>query len=324
MQGSRDGSAAGSGMHREEGHGARRARTSLRRAAACAVRYWYADHASSLGAALAFYCAFSLGPLLIIIVTVSGWIVGAEAAYGYLGTQLRLLFGATSAQVLLDAMRSSQTAEGIVATIVSVFTLLIGATTVFAALESALELIWGKRSATLLGWRGFVRTRVLSFGFILALGFLLLVSLAITTALAALRGYVAARFTGLVVFVGATDLLLSILLSTALVAIIYRYMPARRLAWRPVLGGALATAVLLHFGRWAIGLYLGKATQPSAFGAAASFVALLLWLYYSAQIFLLGAEFTACLANTRATQQDDAGADASARTRSRRSMPVTN
>jgi membrane protein len=284
-------------------------RTSLRQAARCAVRNWYADNASSLGAALAFYCAFSLGPLLIILVTVSGWIVGAEAAYGYVGSQLRLLFGASSAQVLLDAMRSSQSADGVAATIVSVITLLIGATTVFAALESALELIWGKRSATLLGWRGFARTRLLSFGLILAIGFLLLVSLAITTALAALRGYVTARFTGLVVFIGATDFVFSIALSTVLVAVIYRYMPATRLAWRPVLGGALATALLLHFGRWAIGLYLGKATQPSAFGAAASFVALLLWLYYSAQIFLLGAEFTACLANSRGS---DAAAGARA------------
>ena len=311
MQGSRGGSTAGTGTRHDDGHIAARVRMSLRRAAACALRNWYGDHASSLGAALAFYCAFSLGPLLIIIVTVSGWIVGAEAAYGYVGTQLRLLFGPNSAQILLDAMRSSQTADGVAATVVSVITLLIGATTVFAALESALELIWGKRSATLLGWRGFVRTRLLSFGFILAIGFLLLVSLAITTALAALRGYVAARFTGLVVLVGATDFLLSVTLSTALVAIIYRYMPARRLAWRPVLGGALATALLLHFGRWAIGLYLGKATQPSAFGAAASFVALLLWLYYSAQIFLLGAEFTACLANSRG---GDAAAGAHAET----------
>jgi membrane protein len=294
---------------------------SLRRAAACAVRNWYGDHASSLGAALAFYCAFSLGPLLIIIVTVAGWIVGAEAAYGYLGAQLRLLFGASSAQVLLDAMRSSQSADGIAATVLSVITLLVGATTVFAALESALELIWGKRSVTLLGWRGFVRTRVLSFGLILAIGFLLLVSLAITTALAALRGYVAARFTGIVVLIGAADFFISIALSTALVAVIYRYMPARRLAWRPVLGGALATAFLLHVGRWAIGLYLGNATQPSAFGAAASFVVLLLWLYYSAQIFLLGAEFTACLANSRAT----AGAtETTARERSTRSPSVTS
>jgi membrane protein len=283
----------------------------IRRAGACAIAYWYRDHASSLGAALAFYCAFSLGPLLIIIVTVSGWIVGAEAAYGYVGSQLRMLFGPGSAEIVLDAMRSSQTADGLAATAVSVVTLLIGATTVFAALEGALEQIWGRRPQQLPGWLGFLRTRLVSFGFILTIGFLLLVSLAITTALSALRGYVSARFTGLVVLIGVTDFLLSIALSTALVAVIYRYMPARRLAWRPVLGGALATALLLHLGRWAIGLYLGKTAQPSAFGAAASFVMLLLWLYYSAQIFLLGAEFTACIAGSRVPDAAPGAATAS-------------
>jgi membrane protein len=260
---------------------------------------WLDDQASSISAALAFYCAFSLAPLLIIIVTIAGWVVGDELAYSYLGSQVTLLFGRQSAGLILQAMQSSQSEEGTWATLVSVLMLLIGASTVFAALESALQQVWGGRVATPRSWRSFVRARLMSIGFILAIGFLLLVSLTLTTALAALRGYVLRHFEGLVGLLATLDFVLSIALGTGLVALIYRYLPAKRLPWRHVLTGALVTAVLFYLGRWAIGLYLGRATQPTAYGAAASFAALLLWLYYSAQIFLFGAEFTACLGQSR-------------------------
>jgi membrane protein len=189
--------------------------------------------------------------------------------------------------------------------------LLIGASTVFAALESALQQVWGGRHSLPRGWRAFMRARLISFGFILAIGFLLLVSLTLTTALAALRGYVLRHFEGMVGVLASMDFLLSVLLGTGLVALMYRYLPARRLAWRHVFIGALVTALLFHLGRWGIGLYLGRATQPTAYGAAASFAALLLWLYYSAQIFLFGAEFTACLGQSR-TPKPLASADAKA------------
>jgi len=260
---------------------------------------WLADQASSISAALAFYCAFSLAPLLIIIVTIAGWIVGGELAFSYVGSQLTMLFGPQTAELILGAMRGAQSTDGVWATIVSVVMLAVGASTVFAALESALRQVWGGVDAVPHGWRAFLRTRLISFGFILAIGFLLLVSLTLTTALAALRGFVLRHFEGLVGLFAATDFLVSILLGTGLVALMYRYLPARRLAWRHVLTGALVTALLFHLGRWGIGLYLGRATQPTAFGAAASFAALLLWLYYSAQIFLFGAEFTACLGRSR-------------------------
>jgi membrane protein len=260
---------------------------------------WLEDQASSISAALAFYCAFSLAPLLIIIVTIAGWIVGGDLAYSYVGEQLTMLFGATSGKLIMDAMRSAQTTDGAWATVVSVAMLIVGASTVFSALESALQQVWGGRLSARRGWRAFVRTRLVSFGFILAIGFLLLVSLTLTTALAALRGYVTRHFEGLVGLVASVDFLLSILLGTGLVSLMYRYLPVRRLAWRHVITGALVTALLFHLGRWGIGLYLGRATQPTAYGAAASFAALLLWLYYSAQIFLFGAEFTACLGQTR-------------------------
>jgi membrane protein len=260
---------------------------------------WLEDQASSISAALAFYCAFSLAPLLIIIVSIAGWIVGGELAYSYVGNQLTLLFGKPSADLVLQAMRGAQSVDGIWATAVSVVMLLVGASTVFAALESALQQVWGGREALHRSWRASVRARLISFGFVLAIGFLLLVSLTLTTALGSLRGYIVRHFEGMVGLFALLDFLISISLGTGLIALMYRYLPARRLPWRQVLIGALSTALLFHLGRWGIGLYLSHATQPTAYGAAASFAALLLWLYYSAQIFLFGAEFTACLGRSR-------------------------
>jgi membrane protein len=260
---------------------------------------WLDDQVSSISAALAFYCAFSLAPLLIIIVSIVSWIVGVDLANSYLETQVTMLFGRQSAELILSAMDSANSEEGVWATALSAGMLLVGATTVFAALQQALQQIWGGHGSLPKGWRGFLRSRLLSFGFVLAIGFLLLVSLTLTTALAGLRGYVTRNFEGLVTLFAAVDFLTSIALGTGLVAMMYRYLPSRRLPWRHVLIGAMVTALLFHLGRWGIGLYLSRATQPTAYGAAASFAALLLWLYYSAQIFLFGAEFTACLGKSR-------------------------
>jgi membrane protein len=277
-------------------------RSSLGRAkglATTTVKNWLGDQATSISAALAFYCAFSIAPLLVIVVTFMAWLVGAELADAHIGAQLQLLFGQSTADMILQAMRSAQQEQGVWATIVSIITLIVGATTVFSALESALEQIWGVKKTGPGGWRGFLRTRVISFGFVLAVGFLLLVSLTLTTAMAGLRDWVGNRYAGLISMLGILELVLSTAAGTGLVALIYRYLPAARLAWRHVLIGAFITTLLFQAGRWGIGLYLGRSTQPNSFGAAASFAALLLWLYYSAQIFLLGAEFTAVLGGTR-------------------------
>ncbi len=282
---------------------------SLKKAVAltgCAARYWSSDNASTTGAALAFFCAFSLAPLLVILLTIAGWIVGTTAAYTQIGAQLNALFGSATAKILLDAMKSSQQAQGLVATLTSAVTLVIGATTVLNALEGALEQIWKSGSLLPAGLRGWVRTRVLSLGFILTLGFLLLISLTITTGLANVRERIAVQHAALVGAVGVLDLLFSLFLVSALFALIFRYMPARRLPWKVVAVGGLLTAVLFDIGRWGVGLYLAHSTQPSAFGAAASFAALLLWLYYTAQIFLFGAEFTACFGGLR-TENGKAG-----------------
>ena len=201
--------------------------------------------------------------------------------------------------MLLDAVESSQQTQGLVSTIVSVVTLLIGASTVLTALDSALEKIWKTEALLPGGVRGWVRTRLLSFGFILTLGFLLLVSLTISTGISNLRERIAEQHTALVGVIGALDFAASLVIVSALFALIYRYMPARRTPWRVVIIGGVLTAILFDIGRWGIGLYLAHSTQPSAYGAAASFAALLLWLYYTAQIFLYGAEFTACMAGVR-------------------------
>lgn len=261
----------------------------------CALRRWLADNGSATAAALAFYCAFSLAPLLVIMLTVSGWIVGAESAFSFVEQQLTLLFGQDTATVLIEAVKSSQDYEGYLATLISVGTLLVAATTVLAELEQALNRIWGASAAASSGLMGWVRRRVLSLGFILALSFLLLVTLTISTMVAGIRGWLAERHAPLLGLVGTLDLLVSLAVITLLFSLIYRYMPGRRLAWRVVVLGGAVTALLFALGKWLVGLYLAHSTVPTAFGAAASFAALLLWLYYTAQIFLFGAEFTACL-----------------------------
>jgi membrane protein len=265
----------------------------------CAARDWNDDNASNTGAALAFYCAFSIAPLLVIILTLAGLFFNEKTVDTQVGAQLASLFGPSTAKVLLGAVHSAERTEGVVATLVSIVTLLIGSTTVLAALQEALEVIWKSERLAAAGIRRWVRTRLLSFGFILTLGFLLLVSLTLSTAMAHLRTRVAEAYPALVTVIAITDITVSVLAVAGLFTLIYRYMPSRRLPWRTVISGGLLTAVLFDIGRWAVGLYLAYSTQPSAYGAASSFVALLLWLYYTSQIFLFGAEFTACLAGLR-------------------------
>jgi membrane protein len=221
--------------------------------------------------------------------------VGAQSAFHFVEQQLTLLFGTDTAQVLVEAVRASQEYEGYLATVISIATLLVGATTVLAALEQALNRIWGTDPEATRGIRAWVRRRVLSLGFILALSFLLLVTLSVSTMVAGMRSWLAERHAPLLGFLGMLDLLVSVGITTSLFALIYRYMPGHRLRWRTVLVGGLVTALLFALGKWLVGLYLARSTVPNAFGAAASFAALLLWLYYTSQIFLFGAEFTACL-----------------------------
>jgi membrane protein len=272
--------------------------------AKCAARHWISDNSTTTGASLAFFCAFSIAPLLVIVLTTSGWIVGATAAYSQIGAQLSALFGPSVAKVLLEAIKNSQQTQGVIATAVSVVTLLIGATTVLSALQTLLQQIWKSEALASVGVRGWIRTRFLSLGFILALGFLLLVSLTISTGLTTVRKHIGEQHTATVEMLGAVDVLASVSLVALLFAFIFRYLPAKHLPWKVVAVGGFITAVLFDAGRWGVGVYLAHSTQPSAFGAAASFATLLLWLYYTSLIFLFGAEYTACLGGLR---QDEDG-----------------
>ena len=274
----------------------------------CALSSWSADNVSTTGAALAYYCAFSLAPLLVIVLAVAGLVIGRESAYSHLNVQLVALFGAPTAKTLLTAAQSAEHFEGVLSTTVSIVTLMIGATTVLSALQTALDQIWRSGKLVPSGVWGWVRARFLSLGFVLALGFLLLVSLTVSTAIAGVQHRLKRDHGFLISLIGGLDFLISIGVVGVLFAIIFRFMPARRLPWRSALIGGALTAILFELGRWLIGLYLAHSTQPSAFGAAASFVALLVWLYYTAQIFLFGAEFTACLAGFRERSSDPGAA----------------
>ena len=250
-----------------------------------AVRAWADDYAPSMGAALSYYALFSIAPLLLIVIGVAGYFFGEEAARGEMYGQLATLIGpdgAHAVQGLVAAARKPQ--SGVLAVVVGTALLIGGASTVFGELQNALDRIWrapAREKAK--GWWTLLRTRVLSFGMILGIAFLLMVSLVLSAAVAALG-----RWWGLHLI----DMVASFGLTTVLFAMIYKFMPRVRIAWRDVWVGAAITAALFAVGKWAIGLYIGRSSVASAFGAASSLVVAMVWVYYSSQIFLLGAEFT--------------------------------
>jgi membrane protein len=259
-----------------------------------AATSWLDDHASSMGAALAYYSLFSIAPLLLIVTSVAGLVFGADAARGQIIGQISGLIGQQSAEAVeLLLARLDKPMTGVIGTVMGVGVMLVGATSVFAELRNALDRIW--RSAALPDTGGLwsaVRVRLLSFGLILAIGFLLIVSLVVSAAMAALGEWWAPWLGEVAFLASALNSLLSFGLLLVLFAAIYKWMPRVTLAWRDVGTGALTTALLFEVGRSLIGLYIGRSGVASAFGAAASPVVLMLWVYYSAQIFLFGAEIT--------------------------------
>jgi membrane protein len=255
---------------------------------------WLDHNASSLGAALAYYTLFSVAPILVIAVAIAGSVFGSDVAETQVLRQMQGLLGdagAAAVQALLTSAQHSHT-KGIAAS-VSVITLLVGATSVFGELQKTLDQIWGApaRDKTVAWWR-VLRSRLLSVGLILGVGFLLMVSLLASAALAGLGGWLRVYMASWDVLLPAFDLLLSMALTTLLFAMIYKYVPRESIAWGDVWTGGFVTAVLFSVGKSLIGLYLGRSSLSTAYGAAGSVMVLLLWIYYSAQIFLLGAEFT--------------------------------
>jgi membrane protein len=258
-----------------------------------AAQAWVDDRAASMGAALAYYTLFSLAPLLLIVIAVAGLVFGPDAARGQIFDELSGFIGAPGAATVQQLLESvNRPAGGVAATVTGIVLMLVGATTVFAELQSTLDRIWRAPVAPPGGLWGLLRARVLSFGLILGLGFLLIVSLVLSAALSALQTWWAQAFGGWDLVLQVFNYVSSLALMTALFAAIYKLMPRVRVAWSDVWVGATVTAVLLTIGRVLIGLYLATGAVTSGFGAAASLVAVMVWVYYSAQIFLLGAEFT--------------------------------
>lgn len=255
---------------------------------------WFDDYAPSMGAALAYYTLFSIAPLLIIAIAVAGLVFGQEAARGEIATQIEGLIGHEGAIAVQGLLKSaSEPAKDVVAAVVSIITLVIGATTVFAELQSDLDRIWRVPApAKENGLWALLRTRLLSFGLVLGLGFLLLVSLLISAGIAAFGKWSYGFFEGREAYLHTLNFSISFAISTVLFAMIYKLMPRASIAWRDVWIGAGVTALLFEIGKALIGLYLGTTSVASGFGAAGSLVVLLVWVYFSAQIFLLGAEFT--------------------------------
>lgn len=257
------------------------------------VQRWIADGASSMGAALAFYSLLSIAPVLLMVITVAGLFFGEDAARGALVDELRELFGVSGAQAveaLLAASRSE--GEGVISLTTSVVMLLVGATTVFAELQTDLDRIWRVQPDPSRALGAFVRARAISFGLILGVGFLLAVSLVLTALISAFARLWGHCFPGTEPMLQTLNALLGFALITVLFAMIYKWLPSVRLAWRDVWTGAALTSALFAAGKTAIGVYLGKAAISSTYGAAGALVAVVVWVYYSAQIFLLGAEFT--------------------------------
>jgi membrane protein len=259
------------------------------------LRSWSDDYAPSMGAALSYYTLFSIAPLLLIITAIAGIVFGPDAARGEIFGQLRGLMGDEAAAAIERILKSAnRPAQGAFAAAIGFLVLASGATSVFNELQNDLDRIWRipleKKSGGL--WL-LLRTRVLSLGMVLAVAFLLIVSLAASALVAALGDWI-----GQLAELGASFTLL-----TVLFAMIFKAMPRTRIAWRDVWVGAAVTSALFGAGKFLIGLYLGRSSVASAFGAAGSIVVVMLWVYYSAQIFLLGAEFTRAYAYRHGSRQ---------------------
>ena len=255
---------------------------------------WVDDYASSMGAALAYYSLFSIAPLLLIAITIAGLFFGAEAARGEILEQMRGLIGDEGAVALEGLLKSaSQPKNSVIGMVTGVALLVLGATTAFNELQSALDRIW--RAPALERQPGIVkliRSRLLSLGLIAAIGFLLMVSLVASAALSALGKWWGGWFGEWKIVLEIVNQVVSFAMITGLFAVVYKVLPRVKIAWRDVWVGAMATSLLFTIGKFLIGYYLGTSSVASGFGAAASLVVLLVWVYYSAQIFLFGAEFT--------------------------------
>jgi membrane protein len=250
------------------------------------------DNALTHGAAMAFYAATSLAPILLIVVAIAGAVFGHEAAQLALSAQISGLMGAQSADLLQVALESaSSNSEGTLATLMGLLALVVTASGVFGEMQSALNIIW-KVETSGNSMSRLVRARAVSLGLVAALGFLLLVSLIISAALSAMGDLINAKLPFGTVILSVFNTVVSFVLITGMFAAIYKVLPDRKLAWRDVITGAVVTAALFTLGKSLIAWYIGTSAIASSYGAAGGLLVVLLWVYYSSQIFLFGAELT--------------------------------
>ena len=262
---------------------------------------WVDDRAQSMGAALAYYTVFSIAPLLLIAISVAGLVFGQDAARDSVVIQLQGLMGKAGAEAVQAMLKSvSQPSKSIAGTVVGILVLIVGATSVFSELQDDLNRIWNTPSkAKVSGWWAWLRTRILSMGLVFAIGFLMLVSLAASAMFDAAGSWAGGLFGAQKAIGESVNFVVSYMLTATLLALIYRFMPDAKIRWRDVGVGALVTALLFVVGKFLIGLYIAKSALASGFGAAGSLAVLLAWVYYSAQIFLFGAEFTWAYSNPK-------------------------
>lgn len=255
---------------------------------------WNKDKASRLAAALAYYTVFSLAPLLIIVIAIAGSVFGEEAARGEIVGQIGGLVGPQGAEFIETAIENANKPNArSIASIISIVALLFGASGVFAELQDALNTVWEVQPKPGRGVFNIIKTRFLSFTMVLSVGFLLLVSLVLTTALAALVNYFGRLLPGGIDLLWQlANFILSFVITTVLFALIYKVLPDVKIAWSDVWVGAAITSVLFSIGRYLLGQYLGNSSFGSTYGAAGSLVVILAWVYYAAQILFFGAEFT--------------------------------
>jgi membrane protein len=268
------------------------------------VKGFIADEALSRAAAIAYFSLFSLAPLLVIAIAVAGLVFGDEAASGAISDQLRGLLGPDAAEAIQAIVQNARNEDSSVfAGALGLGSLLFAASGTFGELQSSLNAIWKTEAPTQGGISRLVRAKLAAFGLVATTAFLLLVSLMASAGIAALGNWITGLLPGCELLVRGAYIVVSLLLLTGLFAAIYKVLPDRILTWRDVLVGASATAVLFTIGKTAIGLYIGNAGIASSYGAAGSIVVLLVWIYYSSLIFLLGAEFTRAWAGLRGSHE---------------------
>jgi membrane protein len=262
------------------------------------VEKWSEDRATTQSAALAYYTAFSIAPLVLIAMAIAGALFGQDAARGELQRQLGNAIGPTGAKAIQDLVASAQRERAAVgAAIIGGVILLFGATGVFVQLQETLNLVWKATPAReWMGLKDFIRKRLLSFAMVLGIGFLLLVSLVASTALSAVGAYASGLLPGWEVVLRILNLVVPFVVTALLFALMFMYLPDKRVAWRHCWGPAIASAAMFTLGKYLIGFYLGHSAVTSSFGAAGSLAVVLVWVYYSAQIVLLGAEMSYVLA----------------------------